>query len=105
MVPIAATIANRKQLREHAREALAPYSRVMTWLVVDGTGELCTIVEPEGQSAYVGVDLVVATTGGFHKAHGAGGAIDPSAGRVYRTQRVYLVDLLGSPEYRRIFRK
>ena len=105
MQKINTTPANRKQLRGHAREALAAYSRVMTWLVVDGTGDLSTIVEPEGQSAYVGGDVVIAATGGFHKSHGDGAAIDPSTGRAYRTQRAYLTDLLGASEYQRIFGK
>ena len=103
MAKINATPANRKQLRAHAREALAAYSRVMTWLVVDGNGDLSTIVEPQGQTVYVGSDVVIAATGGFHKAHGDGAAIDPQTGRAYRTQRAYLTDLLGAAEYQRIF--
>lgn len=105
MAKINATPANRKQLRAHAREALAAYSRVMTWLVVDGEGDLSTIVEPQGQTVYVGGDTVIATTGGFHKAHGDGAAVDPATGRPYSTQRAYLSDLLGAPEYQRIFGK
>lgn len=105
MATINATPANRKQLRGHAREALASYSRVMTWLVLDADGDLSTIVEPQGQTVYVGDDAVVAATGCFHKAHGDGAAIDPSTGRAYRTQRDYLTDLLGATEYARIFAK
>lgn len=105
MQKINATPANRKQLRSHAREALAAYSRVMTWLVLDADGDLSTIVEPQGQTVYVGDDAVVATTGGFHKAHGDGAAVDPATGRPYSTQREYLTDLLGSSEYQRIFGK
>ena len=105
MTTINATPANRKQLRDHAREALAAYSRVMTWLVVDQQGDLSTIVEPQGQSYYVGSDTVIATTGSFHKAHGDGAAVDPSTGRSYSTQRAYLSDLLGASEYQRIFGK
>ena len=105
MQKINATPANRKQLRAHAREALASYSRVMTWLVVDQQGDLSTIVEPQGQTVYVGDDAVVAATGGFHKAHGEGAAIDPQTGRAYRTQSAYLTDLLGAAEYQRVFRK
>lgn len=40
MQKINATPANRKQLRSHAREAMAAYSRVMTWLVLDADGDL-----------------------------------------------------------------
>lgn len=105
MATINATPENRKQLRGHAREALASYSRVMTWLVLDADGDLSTIVEPQGQTVYVGDDAVVAATGGFEKAHGAGAAIDPKTGRAYRTQSAYLTDLLGAAEYQRIFRK
>lgn len=105
MAKINATPANRKQLRAHAREALAAYSRVMTWLVVDGEGDLSTIVEPQGQTVYVGGDTVIATTGGFHKAHGDGAAINPQTGRAYRTQCAYLTDMLGVSEYQRIFGK
>ena len=105
MQKINATPANRKQLRAHAREAMEEYSRVMTWLVLDADGDLSTIVEPQGQSCYVGDDAVVAATGGFHKAHGDGAAIDPQTRRAYRTQRAYLADLLGVSEYQRIFGK
>lgn len=103
MQKIKATPANRKQLRIHAREAMAAYSAVMTWLIKDGEGNLYTLQEPQGQSHYVGSDDVIATTGGFHKAHGDGAAIDPSTGRAYRVQRDYLIDLLGAAEYHRIF--
>lgn len=105
MQKINATPANRKQLRLHAREAMEEYSRVMTWLVLDADGDLSTIVEPQGQSYYVGSDTVIATTGGFHKAHGEGAAINPETGRAYRTQCAYLTDLLGVSEYQRIFGK
>lgn len=105
MQKINATTANRKQLRAHAREAMASYSRVMTWLILDNDGDLGTIVEPQGQTVYVGSKTVIATTGGFHKAHGDGAAVDPSTGRPYGTQRAYLSDLLGASEYQRIFGK
>lgn len=105
MQKINATPANRKQLRSHAREAMAAYSRVMTWLVVDQQGDLSTIVEPQGQTVYVGSETVIATTGGFHKAHGDGAAVDPATGRPYSTQRAYLSDLLGNAEYERVFGK
>ena len=100
---INATPANRKALRAHAREAMAAYSQVMTWLVLDRDGNLALIVEPQGQTVYVGDDEVIATTGGFHKAHGAGAAINPATGRAYATQRGYLTDLLGAPTYNRVF--
>ena len=102
MSKIKATGANRRVLREHAREALADYSRVMTWLVVDSDGDLREIVEPQGQTVYVGADEVVATTGGFYKAYGDGAARSET-GEKYGTQRAYLIDLLGRPEYDRIF--
>lgn len=105
MATINATPANRQILRKHAREAMAAYSQVMTWLVSDGSGDLSIITEPQGQSVYVGNDEVVAATGGFHKAHGDGAAIDPRTGRAYRTQRDYLADLLGATEHARIFAK
>ena len=105
MQKINATPANRKQLRAHAREALASYSRVMTWLILDNDGDLGTIVEPQGQTVYVGSETVIAPTGGFHKAHGDGAAVDPATGRPYSTQRAYLSDLLGDAEYERVFGK
>ena len=74
-------------------------------VVGDRYGDLSTIVEPQGQSYYVGSDTVIATTGGFHKAHGEGAAINPETGRAYRTQCAYLTDLLGVSEYQRIFGK
>lgn len=67
------TAANRKALREHAREALRSYSPVMTWLIVDSDGELHEICEPQGQTYYTGSDIVIATTGGFAKSCGEGG--------------------------------
>ena len=103
MATINATPENRKQLRGHAREALASYSRVMTWLVLDADGDLSTIVEPQGQSVYVGDGQVIAQTGGFYKAHGDGAAVNPATGRPYKTQREYLVGLLGQAECGRIF--
>ena len=105
MAKINATTANRQMLREHAREAMAPYSRLMTWLVQDDSGDLSIITEPQGQSVYVGDDEVIASTGSFYKAHGDGAAIDPGTGRAYRTQRDYLTDLLGAIEHARIFAK
>lgn len=103
MAKINATPANRKILREHAREAMAAYSHLMTWLVNDDSGDLSIITEPQGQSVYTGAEEVIAATGGFHKAHGDGAAIDASTGREYRTQRAYLADLLGTSECARIF--
>lgn len=99
---INATPANRKALRSHAREAMMDYSRIMTWLIVDQAGGLYEIVVPQGQTSYIGSDEVIATTGGFHKAHGAGAAAD-EYGKKYRTQKAYLTDLLGAAEYKRIF--
>ncbi|MDR1889928.1 MAG: hypothetical protein LBQ81_11220 [Zoogloeaceae bacterium] len=101
---IKATAANRKELRAHAREAMADYSPVMTWLIVDEDGDLYTIEEPQGQTSYVGGDEIIATTGGFYKAHGDGAARD-QYGQKYRTQRDYLIALLGLAEYQRIFVK
>lgn len=100
---INATPANRRALREHAREAIAAYSAMMTWLVLDGDGDLYELVEPQGQSSYCGADDVIASTGSFYKAHGDGAATDPSTGRPYRLQRDYLADLLGKADYARIF--
>ena len=100
---IAPTAANRKILRAHAREAMAKYSRVMTWLILDNEGNLDIVVEPQGQSVYVGNDEVLATTGGFYASCGQGGAIDSRTGRAYRTQGAYLSDLLGQNNYNRIF--
>ena len=96
------TQKNRKLLRRHAREALCTYSPVMTWLLLDDSGNLAIIEEPQGQSEYVGTDKVIAKTGGFYKAHGDGAACN-SAGYPYRTQRAYLTDLLGSDNYNQIF--
>lgn len=100
---IKATAANRKALRAHAREALAAYSGVMTWLLLDADGDLSLVVEPQGQTVYTGDDVVLATTGGFHKAHGDGAVVDPATGRPYKTQSAYLVGLLGRAEYDRVF--
>ncbi len=104
MEMIKATAANRKVLRGHAKEALRDYSPVMTWLVLEDDGNLFEIVEPQGQTYYTGNDEVVASTGGFHKAHGDGAARDED-GNKYKNQREYLIDLLGEAEYARIFAK
>lgn len=96
------TVANRKVLRSHAKEAMADYSPVMTWLVLDKDGDLFEIVEPQGQSCYVGNDKVIATTGGFHKAHGDG-AVRDELGQKFKTQKSYLIHLLGKDEYNQIF--
>lgn len=102
MTNINATSANRRVLRDHAREALKDYSPVMTWLLLEADGSLYILEEPQGQSEYVGGDKVIATTGGFYKAHGDGAATDDQ-GDKYRTQRAYLRDLLGDDEYDRIY--
>ena len=60
--------------------------------------------EPQGQTCYVGNDEVIASTGSFQKAHGDGAACD-KYGDKYKTQREYLIDLLGEDEYARIFAK
>ena len=99
---IKATVANRKNLRLHAKEAMADYSAVMTWLVLDNDGDLYQIVEPQGQTYYTGNDKVIATTGGFYKSYGVG-AVTDEYGNKYRTQKAYLTDLLGKTEYERIF--
>ena len=99
---IKATVANRKILRSHAKEAMADYSAVMTWLVLDNDGDLYQIVEPQGQTYYTGNDEVIATTGGFYKSCGEG-AVTDEYGNKYRTQKAYLTDLLGKTEYERIF--
>lgn len=99
---IKATIANRKALRAHAREALRDYSPVMTWLVLDSEGDLFEIVEPQGQTYYTGKDTVIARTGSFAKAHGDGAARN-EMGEKYTTQKSYLTDLLGQDDYNRIF--
>lgn len=101
---INATAANRKALRAHAKEAMADYSRVMTWLVLDNDGDLYEVVEPQGQSYLNTSDTIVASTGDFYKAHGNGAATN-SHGDKYRTQRDYLTDLLGAEDYKRIFEK
>ena len=62
------------------------------------------IVEPQGQTYYTGSDEVIATTGGFRKAHGDGAAVN-GYGEKYKTQKAYLSDLLGKNEYERIFGK
>ena len=99
---IKATVANRKILRSHAKEAMADYSAVMTWLVLDNDGDLFEIVEAQGQTFYTGNDEVIAKTGGFYKSCGEGAATD-EYGNKYRTQKAYLSDLLGKDEYERIF--
>ena len=100
---INATPYNRKILRKHAREAMCNYSRVMTWLILDNSGDLYIITEPQGQTEYCGNDDVIAVTGDFYKAHGDGAAKD-DYGNVYTTQREYLTDLLGADEYSAIFK-
>ena len=72
--------------------------------VIDPATEATIATVPRGNAADID-DAVVAATGGFHKAHGEGAAIDPQTGRAYRTQRAYLADLLGVSEYQRIFGK
>ena len=104
MEMIKATAANRKVLRSHAKEALRDYSQVMTWLVLEDDGNLFEIVEPQGQTFYTGNDEVVASTGGFRKAHGDGAERNED-GNKYKNQREYLIDLLGDAEYARIFAK
>jgi len=99
---IAPNKQNRKVLRNHAREALKAYSPVMTWLLQD-EDELYIIEEAQGQTDYVGYDCIVATTGDFYKAHGQGAAVD-CAGRRHYTQKSYLVELLGTASYNRIFK-
>ena len=99
---IKATAANRKILRSHAKEAMADYSAVMTWLVLDNDGDLYQIVEPQGQTFYTGNDEVITTTGGFHKSCGEGAAAN-EYGEKHKTQKAYLSDLLGKTEYERIF--
>lgn len=99
---IANTVANRKALREHAREAMREYSPVMTWLILESDGNLYEICEPQGQTYYTGRDIVVATTGGFAKSCGEGAARN-DWGEKYRTQRDYLQDLLGKKDYDRLF--
>lgn len=98
------TVANRKALRAHAKEALRDYSPVMTWLILDDDGDLYEICEPQGQTYYTGSDIVIAKTGGFAKAHGDGAARNEN-GEKYRTQRDYLMDLLGKNDYDRLFKK
>lgn len=99
---IKSTVHNRKILRKHAKEAMADYSPLMTWLLLDENGDLSIATEPQGQSEYVGPDTVIATTGGFHKAHGDGAAINAD-GHKYTTQKAYLLDLLGDLDHKRIF--
>jgi hypothetical protein len=104
MTAINATAHNRQVLREHAREALEDYSPIMTWLLLEEDGNLWILSEPQGQTSYAGDDEIIATTGGFHKAHGDGAATDDNGVR-YKTQRAYLTDLLGQDKYNRIFAK
>lgn len=101
---INATPANRKVLRKHAKEAMADYSQVMTWLLLGKDGNLWILTEPQGQTSYVGADKVIATTGSFYKAHGNGAARNHN-GEKYTSQQKYLTDLLGEREYNRIFGK
>ena len=98
---IKATAANRKILRSHAKEAMADYSAVMTWLVLED-GDLYEIINPQGQTFYTGNDFIIATTGGFHKSCGEG-AVTDEYGNKYKTQKSYLSALLGKTEYERIF--
>lgn len=98
------TVENRKILREHAKEALKDYSRVITWLVVSQEGKLSIISEPQGQTFYTGSDEVIDITGGFRKAHGDGAARDKN-GQKYTSQMAFLIDLLGVIEYERLFNK
>jgi hypothetical protein len=102
MTNINPTTQNRKLLRAHAREALANYSPVMTWLLLDDRGNLAEICEAQGQTDYVGDDQVIAVTGSFAKAHGDGAACNDD-GYPYSTQRAYLTDLLGADCYSRVF--
>lgn len=88
------SIENRKKLRGHAREALRAYSPVMTWLLLDEDGDLSILEEPQGQTFYTGKKEVIATTGGFAKAHGDGAARD-SDGMPYKTQWDYLLATFG----------
>jgi len=81
---------------------MCDYSPVMTWLLLDEDGNLSVRQEPQGQSAYVGDDEVVAKTGDFYKAHGDGAARD-CHGQEYTSDEAYLTDLLGVGEYNRIF--
>jgi hypothetical protein len=99
---INATAKNRKILRQHAKEAMASYSSIMTWLLLDDCGDLYIIEEPQGQTEYVGDDDVIMVTGDVYKAHGQGAATD-QYGDIYKTQRDYLTDLLGQKNYNRIF--
>jgi hypothetical protein len=105
--PIKATPENREILRQHAKEAMANYSNLMTWLILNKHGDLSIISEPQGQSIYAGSDVVLAATGGFYKAHGNGAATyyctDAGEPLPYATQKHYLTDLLGQAEYKRIF--
>lgn len=101
---IKATVANRKVLRSHTKEAMADYSPIMTWLLLDNDGDLYIISEPQGQTFYAGHDFIVATTGCFQKAHGDG-AVTDEFGDKYTSQKAYLKDLLGETEYNRIFSK
>jgi len=102
MTTINATPSNRKILRAHAREAMRNYSPIMTWLLQEDNGDLYIISEPQGQTGYMGNDEVLACTGGFYKAHGDGAACDDHGNR-YKTQRAYLINLLGLNDYARIF--
>ena len=102
MPRINATRENRRTLWEHAHEALEDFSQMMTWLLLDSSGDLRILEEVVGQTVYTGSDTVIATTGGLYKAFGNGAATDEE-GRRYRTEADYLIDLLGVDEYARIF--
>jgi hypothetical protein len=98
------TPENKKVLRSHANEALKEYSPIMTWLVLDDGGDLLEVVEPQGQSEYVGDGTILARTGGFSKSHGDGTATNEE-GVKYKTQKAYLADLLGHDVYLEVFAK
>lgn len=102
LVEIKATPHNRKMLRKHAKEAMLDYSPIMTWLALDNNGDLYIEEEPQGQTFWVGTDEVIAQTGSFYKYYGDG-AVSDDQGNKYKTQRAYLIDLLGEIEYNRIF--
>lgn len=95
------TVKNRKALREHAKEAIADYSPLATWLALDDQGDLRLIVELQGGTFYCGSDPLLAKTGSASKAHGQGAAKD-KYGKKYKTQTAYLRDFLGE-DYARIF--
>lgn len=101
---IKATVANRKILCSHAREAMRDYSPVMTWLILGTDGYLYEVVEPQGQTFLILADgdEEIARTGSFYKAHGDG-AVRDDWGQKFKTQKAYLSHLMGKDEYNRIF--